>query len=71
MAALPYEYADLAAIARTIERSPIRVAGLMPAAPTRPCELPDLPTAYDLTDVIILDWIASEVARVRRSYLPL
>jgi hypothetical protein len=66
MVALSYEYADLASIAHAIERSPIMVAGPTPA---RPYELRDLPTGYDLTDVIILDWIAAEVSRVPRSYL--
>jgi hypothetical protein len=70
MAVLPHEYADLASIARAIEQSPIWLAGLMSAA-RRPCALRDLPTGYELTDVIILDWIAAEAPRVRHSYLPL
>jgi hypothetical protein len=68
MPALPYEYADLAWITHAIEHSPIMVAGPTPAA-ARPYGLFDLPTGYDLTDVIILDWIAAEVSRVPRSYL--
>jgi hypothetical protein len=68
MAALSYEYADLASIAHAIERSPIMVAGPTPAL-ARSYELLDLPAGYDLTDVIILDWIAAEVSREPRSYL--
>jgi len=68
MAAIPYEYADLASIAHAIERSPILVAGPT-LAPARPYELLDLPAGYDLSDVIILDWIAAEVSRVPRNYL--
>ena len=68
MAALAYEYADLALIAHAIERSPILVAGPTPA-PARRYELLDLPAGYDLTDVIILDWIAAEVSSVPRNYL--
>ena len=75
MTVLPHEYADLASIARAIEHSPIwlaglKLAGLMSAA-RRPCALRDLPTGYELADVIILDWIAAEASRVRHSYLPL
>jgi len=68
MAALAYEYADLALIVHAIERSPIMVASPTPA-PARPYELLDLPAGYDLTDVIILDWIAAEVSSVPRNYL--
>jgi len=37
----------------------------------RHCELRDLPAGYEPADILILDWIAAEVLRARRNYLPL
>jgi hypothetical protein len=39
--------------------------------PARRYELRDLPAGYELTDVLVLDWIAAETLRARRNYLPL
>jgi hypothetical protein len=71
MAALPRRRAVLASIVSTIERSPIMAAAHLARPPARRYELRDLPAGYELTDILVLDWIAAETLRARRSYLPL
>jgi hypothetical protein len=57
-------------IAKLIERSPIVAAGLLSRAATRRRGSLDLP-GYEAVDLFILDWLAGEALRGRRSYLPL
>ena len=71
MAALPRKSAGLAWIVSAIERSPIMVTGHVTRPATRRYELRDLPAGYEPADILILDWIAAEVLRARRNYLPL
>ena len=71
MAALPRKSAGLASVVGAIERSPIMVTGHVTCPAMRRCELRDLPAGYEPADILILDWIAAEVLRARRNYLPL
>jgi len=71
MATLPRRRADLTLIVRTIERSSIMVTAHLRCPAPRHCELRDLPAGYEPADILILDWIAAEVLRARRNYLPL
>ena len=71
MAALPRKSAGLASVVSAIERSPIMVTGHVTHPATRRYELRDLPAGYEPADILILDWIAAEVLRARRNYLPL
>jgi hypothetical protein len=61
----------LTAIVRTIERAPIMVTAHDTRPAARHCEVRDLPPGYELTDILVLDWIAAEALRARRNYLPL
>jgi hypothetical protein len=62
--------ADLALIVQAIRRSSMRITELMPTVPARRREPLELPPGYELTDIIILDWIAAQASRARQNYLP-
>jgi hypothetical protein len=47
------------------------VPGHVTRPATRRYELRDLPAGYEPADILVLDWIAAEVLRARRNYLPL
>jgi hypothetical protein len=69
MAALAYRCGRVGLIARLIARSPIILKALLPRP--APVEPPDLPADYEAVDLFILQWIAAEASRSRRTYLPL
>jgi hypothetical protein len=76
MATFSRRGADMAAIARAIERSPIFMAslGVWDAAggaiTVRRAPF-DLPAGYERADFIILDWIAAEALRAGLTCLPI
>jgi hypothetical protein len=70
MASLARKRVHLGLIAKLIRRSPIMAAGLSAAAARRG-RLRDLPAGYEAVDLFVLDWLAAEALRSRRSYLPL
>jgi hypothetical protein len=72
MAASPYKRADLVSLVGLLAHSPIVATGLNAPPGVRHCELP---ASYELTDVLVLDWIVTEAIvaetmRARRNYLP-
>jgi hypothetical protein len=69
MAAAAHKRADLALIVRAIRRSTIRLMALLPIAPAPRRVVPELPPGYDLTDLIILEWLAAQAPRTGREYL--
>jgi hypothetical protein len=71
MASLARRRVHLGLIAKLIEHSPIAAAGFLPRAAVRRRHSPDLPAGYEAVDVFILDWLAAEALRGRRTYLPL
>jgi hypothetical protein len=71
MASLAHRRVHLGLIAKLIGRSPIMTAGLLPGAAARCRGSLDLPAGYEAVDVFILDWLAAEGLRSRRSYLPI
>jgi hypothetical protein len=73
MAALTYGRSDLGSLVGLLARSPIVATGLNAPPVARHCELP---AGYELTDVLVLNWIVAEAMvaetmRARRNYLPL
>jgi hypothetical protein len=42
---------------------------LLPIAPAPRRVVPELPPGYDLTDLIILEWLAAQAPRTGREYL--
>lgn len=71
MATLARRPVHLGLIAKLIGCSPIVSAGFMPRAAARRRGMLDLPSGYEAVDRFILDWLAAEVLRGRRNYLPL
>jgi hypothetical protein len=71
MASLARRRVHLGLIAKLIEHSPIAAAGFLPRSAARRRHSPDLPAGYEAVDVFILDWLAAEAFRRRRTYLPL
>ena len=70
MAHLTQTPADLVSIRSAVARSSIVTSGLLPRATEHCLEILALPMGYEAADVLILDWIAAEALRGRRTYLP-
>jgi hypothetical protein len=67
---------DLATIVAVIAHSQIAIAEIVVAALAGRVERPlggsrNMPAGFEETDIAILDWIAAEGRRARRSYLPM
>jgi hypothetical protein len=70
MTASVHGRADLALIVQAIRLSSIRIKDLVPTGLARRRAPLDVPPGYELTDIIILDWIAAQASRARHNYLP-
>lgn len=67
----PADFADLASIESTIERSQIVFRGNWIRLTAGLARRLDLPVGFEDIDVEILEWIAAEGRRKRCDYLPL